>query len=147
MPKLIIRDIQEDDLPAVMEIEQISFTIPWSEQDFLNEMYKKSALSKVAVFEENIIGYLCVNYHLHESHILNLAVHPDFRRQGVATILMAEATRELKKRGCAFMYLKVRVSNTGTQRFYELLGFTVENTRKKYYDNPDEDALVMIRRL
>jgi ribosomal-protein-alanine N-acetyltransferase len=147
MPKLIIRDIQEDDLPAVMEIEQISFTAPWSEQDFLNEMYNKSALSKVAVFEGNIIGYLCVNYHLHESHILNLAVHPDFRRKGVATILMAEATRELKKRGCAFMHLKVRVSNTGTHRFYELIGFTVESTRKKYYDNPDEDALVMIRRL
>jgi ribosomal-protein-alanine N-acetyltransferase len=147
MPKLIIRDIQEDDLPAVMEIEKISFTAPWSEQDFLNEMYKKNALSKVAVIEGNIIGYISVNYHLHESHILNLAVHPDFRRQGIATILMGDVTKELKKRGCAFMYLKVRVSNTGTQRFYELLGFKVESIRKKYYDNPDENALVMIRRL
>jgi ribosomal-protein-alanine N-acetyltransferase len=147
MPKLIIRNIQEEDLPAILEIEKISFTAPWSEQDFLNEIYKKNALSKVAVFDGNVIGYICVNYRLHESHILNLAVHPDFRRQGVATILMAEVTKELQKRGCAFMYLKVRVSSTGTQRFYELLGFKVESIRKKYYDNPDEDALVMVRRL
>jgi ribosomal-protein-alanine N-acetyltransferase len=147
MSKLIIRNMQENDIPAILEIEQISFTAPWSIQDFLNEMYKKNALSKVAVFDGNITGYICVNYHLHESHILNLAVHPDFRRQGVASTLMDEAIRELNKKGCAFMYLKVRASNTGAQRFYELLGFKVESIRKKYYGNPDEDALIMMRRL
>lgn len=130
-----------------MEIEQISFTTPWSEQDFLNETYKKNALSKVAVFEGNIIGYLCASYLHHESHILNLAAHPDFRRRGVATILMNEAIRELKKKGCVFMYLKVRPSNTVAQKFYKLFGFKVETIRKKYYGDPDEDALLMMRRL
>jgi len=147
MPKIIIRDMQEDDIPAILKIEQISFTTPWSEQDFLNEIYKKNVLSKVAMFEENIIGHICVNHHAHESHILNLAVHPDFRRQGVATILMEYAIGELEKRGCAFMHLKVRISNTGAQKFYELLGFKVEGIRKKFYGNPDEDALLMMRRL
>jgi ribosomal-protein-alanine N-acetyltransferase len=147
MSKLIIRDMQEDDISAILEIEEISFTTPWSEQDFLNELHKKDVLLKVAVFEGNIIGYLCVNHHLHESHILNLAVHPDFRRRGIASILMEEAIRELEKMDCVFMYLKVRVSNTGAQRFYELLGFKVESIRKKYYGNPDEDALLMMRRL
>ena len=139
--------MKEDDIPSVLGIEEISFAAPWSEKDFLNELYNKSALTKVAAFEDNIIGYICINYHLHESQILNLAVHPDFRRRGVATILMDEAIRELRKRRCVFMYLKVRVSNTGAQKFYELLGFKVESVRKKYYANPDEDALVMIRRL
>jgi ribosomal-protein-alanine N-acetyltransferase len=74
-------------------------------------------------------------------------VHPDFRRQGVATILMNEAIRELKKKGCVFMYIKVRVSNAGAQKFYELFGFKVETIRKKYYDKPDEDALLMMGRL
>jgi ribosomal-protein-alanine N-acetyltransferase len=147
MPKLIIRDIQKDDIPAILKIEQVSFTTPWSEQDFLYEIYKKNVLSKVAVFWGNIIGYICVNHLAHESHILNLAVHPDFRRQGVATILMEEAIGELKKSRCAFMYLKVRVSNTGAQGFYELLGFKAEGIRKKYYVNPDEDALIMMLRL
>jgi ribosomal-protein-alanine N-acetyltransferase len=147
MSKLTIRNIQENDIPAVLEIEQISFTTPWSEQDFLNEMYKKNILLKVAVSEDNIIGYICVNYHLYESNILDLAVHPDYRRRGVATILMDEAIRELKKKGCAFMLLKVRVSNTIAQRFYELFGFKVEGIRKKFYGTPDEDALMMMRRL
>ena len=147
MNKLIIRDMQEDDIPAILEIEQISFSTPWSKQSFLNEMYNKHAFSKVAVFEENVIGYICANYLLHESHILNLAVHPAFRKQGFATILMNEAIRELKKKGCIFMYLKVRVSNTSAQKFYGFFGFKVESIRKKYYGNPDEDALLMMGRL
>jgi ribosomal-protein-alanine N-acetyltransferase len=139
--------MKEDDIPVVLEIEEISFATPWSEKDFLSELYNKSALTKVAAFEGNIIGYICVTFRAHESHILNLAVHPDFKRRGVATILVDGTIRELKKRGCVFMHLKVRVSNTGAQKFYELLGFKVESIRKKYYDKPDEDALMMIRRL
>ncbi len=147
MHKLFIRDMKEDDIHAILEIEQISFSTPWSKESFLNEVYKKYAFSKVALFEGNIIGYICANYLHHESHILNLAVHPDFRRRGVATILMSKAMRELKEKGCVFMYLEVRVSNTGAQRFYERFGFKTETIRKKYYGNPDEDALLMIGRL
>ena len=139
--------MQEDDIPAILKIEQISFSTPWSKESFLNEIYKKYAFSKVAVFEGNIIGYICTNYLLHESHILNLAVHPDFWRRGVATILMNESIRELKEKGCVFMYLEVRISNTGAQRFYERFGFKIETIRKKYYGNPDEDALLMMARL
>jgi ribosomal-protein-alanine N-acetyltransferase len=147
MDKLIIRDMREDDIPAVVKIEQISFSTPWSEQSFFDELYKKYALSKVAVFTRKIIGYISADYQLHEAYILNLAVHPDFRRRGVATILMNDVTRELKKRGCVFLYLKVRVSNTGAKKFYERFGFKTEGIRKKYYGTPDEDALLMMGRL
>jgi len=147
MNKLIIRDMREYDVPSILEIEQISFTTPWSEQSFLNEIYKKYAFSRVAVFEEKIIGFICVNYLLHESHLLDLAVHPDFRRRGVATVLMDEAMNGLKKMGCVFVYLEVRVSNTGAQKFYERFGFKVDGIRRKYYGNPDEDALLMMGRL
>jgi len=144
---LLIRNMQEDDIPAIIAIEKISFSTPWSEQHFLNEIYNKYAFSKVAVSDAKVIGYICATYLLHESHILNLAVDPDFRRRGVATRLMNEATRELKERGCVFMYLKVRASNAGAQKFYELFGFKAETVRKKYYGNPDEDALLMMGRL
>jgi [ribosomal protein S18]-alanine N-acetyltransferase len=147
MSKLIIRDIQKDDIPAILEIEQVSFPAPWYKESFLGEIYQKQAISKVAVFEDTVIGYLCANYVLHESYILKLAVHPDFRRQGVATILMHEAMRELKQKGCVFMYLKVRESNLSAKMYYEQFGFQIETIRKKYYDNPDEDALLMIGRL
>jgi ribosomal-protein-alanine N-acetyltransferase len=137
----------EGDIPEIMGIEHSSFSSPWATISFLGEVYKKNAFSNVALFEGNVIGYICINYLLHESHILNLAVHERFRRRGVATILMNETLKELKKKGCAFMYLEVRASNAGAKKFYELFGFTVESIRKKYYANPDEDALLMMGRI
>ena len=147
MDKLIIRDMKESDLPAVLAIEQISFSTPYSKEYFLNEIYKKHALVKVALFEGSVIGYLCADYENHEAQILNLAIDPYFRRRGAATILMTQAIRNLKKKGCVFAYLVVRVSNTGAQKFYERFGFTIEAIRKKYYSDPDEDALQMMGRL
>ena len=146
MSDLVIREMTEDDLPGILEIERISFSTPWSEYSFLNELYKKYAISRTAVFEQNIVGYICTNYVLHEAHILNLAVHPDFRRQKIATVLMDEALRELKKKGCVFIYLEVRASNTGAIKFYESFEFKVADIRKKYYINPTEDALLMMGR-
>jgi [ribosomal protein S18]-alanine N-acetyltransferase len=147
MAELIIREMQEDDISAIMEIERSSFTTPWLEISFLSEIYKKNGISKVALFEGKLIGYVCVNYVLHESHLLNLAVHQDFRKQGVGTILMNEILSELKKRGCVFVYLEVRVSNTAAQAFYERFGFRAESRRKKYYAHPNEDALLMLGRI
>jgi [ribosomal protein S18]-alanine N-acetyltransferase len=147
MPKLTIRDMRKDDIPAIWEIEQASFPAPWFRESFLMEIYNKEVISKAAVFEDRVIGYLCAEYRLYESFILKLAVHPDFRRQGVATILMREAMKELKEKGCVFMYLKVRKSNVSAREFYDLFGFQIETIRKKYYDNPDEDALLMMGRL
>jgi len=146
MSELILREMHEDDLPEILKIERESFSTPWSEYSFLNEIYKKYAISRVAMFERNIVGYICTNYVLHEAHILNLAVHPDFRRQGIATVMMDEALKELKKKGCVFIYLEVRASNTGAIKFYELFKFKVVDVRKKYYIDPNEDALLMMGR-
>ena len=147
MDKLIIRDMEEGDLPAVLAIEQISFSTPYSKEYFLSELYKKHAMVKVAIFEEHVIGYLCAYYENHEAQILNLAIEPDFRRRGAATILMTQAMRKFKKAGCVFIYLVVRASNIGAQKFYEHFGFTFDTIRKKYYSDPDEDALQMMGRL
>jgi len=147
MADIVIRPMAEEDIPEIMGIERSSFSTPWSEISFLSEVYKKNAFSNVALFEGNVIGYICVNYLLHESHILNLAIHERFRRRGVATILMNETLKELKKKGCVFMYLEARASNIAAQKFYELFGFTVESIRKRYYTNPDEDALLMMGRV
>jgi [ribosomal protein S18]-alanine N-acetyltransferase len=147
MAELIIREMQEDDIPAIMEIERSSFTTPWSEISFLSEIYKKNGISKVVYVEGKLIGYICANHVLHESHLLNLAVHQDFRKQGVGTILMNEILGGLKKKGCVFVYLEVRASNTGAQAFYGRFGFKAENRRKKYYAHPNEDAILMMGRI
>jgi ribosomal-protein-alanine N-acetyltransferase len=147
MVRPIIRSMQENDIPAIVEIEQDSFATPWPGQSFIEEICKKYAFSKVAVLEEKVIGYACADYALHESRILKLAVHQDFRRRGVATMLMNEMMAELKNKGCVFMYLKVRASNKAAQKFYELFGFKIETVRKKYYDDPAEEALLMMARI
>jgi ribosomal-protein-alanine N-acetyltransferase len=132
-----------DDVPRVLEIERMSFTSPWSEAAFLQEINKHYALSQVAEFRHEVIGYMCVNYLFDEGHILNLAVHPDFRRQGVAAFLMKDALNILKEKGCRFFYLEVRVSNLVAKTFYERLGFSVVAFRKRYYVSPEEDAALM----
>jgi ribosomal-protein-alanine N-acetyltransferase len=147
MLKPIIRNMQEDDISAILEIEQDSFGAPWPGQSFIDEIRRKYAFSKVAVLGREVIGYACADYELHESRILKLAVHGDFRRRGVATMLMNEIIEELKKKGCVFMYLKVRASNTAAQKFYEFFGFKVETVRKKYYEDPAEEALLMMGRI
>jgi ribosomal-protein-alanine N-acetyltransferase len=128
-----------------MEIEEASFTSPWSELSFLNEMYNTDALSKVALVQNRVVGYICTRSVLNEGHIMNLAVHHDFRRRGIATILMNAVMEELKEKGCNLLYLEVRVSNLDAIKFYEHFGFKVASFRRKFYSSPSEDGALMMR--
>jgi len=139
--------MRERDIPAVLKIERTSFSTPWSEEAFHQEIRKPYALSKVAVLEDSIIGYICINIIFDDCHILNLAVHPDFRKRGIATALMKEILNESGEKRCRFFYLEVRASNTGAKTFYERLGFNIAGVRKNYYVSPDEDALLMVLRV
>jgi ribosomal-protein-alanine N-acetyltransferase len=147
MIELRIREMLESDIPEVLKIERISFTTPWNETAFYNEIYHPHALSKVAVIRDKVIGYICVRHIINECHILNLAVHPDLRRRGVATALVRETLDELREMGCRFLYLEVRASNTEAREFYEHLGFRPVGVRRNYYTLPTEDALVMVLEL
>jgi ribosomal-protein-alanine N-acetyltransferase len=137
--------MQPSDIKDILEIECNSFATPWSELSFLNEMTNLQSITKVAVSVNNVIGYICTKYILDEGHILNLAVLHDFRRQGVATILMNYVLDELKEKGCRFLYLEVRVSNQTAIKFYERFGFRIVSLRKNYYNSPTEDAALMMR--
>ena len=137
--------MQPHDIRAIMEIEQSSFTAPWSELSFINEIYNTDSVAKVALLENNVVGYICTRYVLDECHILNLAVHEDFRRRGIATELMNTMLRESKEKACRLLYLEVRVSNLEAIKFYERFGFKVASFRRKYYSSPNEDAALMMR--
>ena len=135
------------DVSEVVEIERMSFTAPWSEAAFLGEILKLYSLTKVAALRGKIIGYICVEHIMDEGHILNLAVHPDFRRHGIGKKLLEEVMDELKKNDCRSLYLEVRVSNPGARKFYERSGFRVVGIRRNYYASPIEDADLMMRGL
>lgn len=152
MTELTIRELRESDIPFVIEIERISFTTPWSEILFFNEIYKQRSIAKVAIMEETcsvqrVVGYICANHVADEGHILNLAVHPDFRKKGIAKTLVENILEELKETDCRFLYLEVRASNYAARELYEGFGFSVVGTRKGYYAEPKEDAVIMSLRL
>lgn len=141
---LFIRNMWWSDIPHVLKIERMSFSTPWNEMAFLNEIYNTSSIVKVAVYESKIVGYICANSVIDEGHILNIAVSPDMRRRGIATAMLEKVIDELKKRGCKSVYLEVRASNTVAIRFYENFGFISVGVRRNYYTLPKEDAVVMM---
>jgi len=144
MKQVFIRDMQEEDIQSVLKIEKMSFSFPWAESSFFNEVHKPRSLTKVAVVDDEIAGYLCAEYVLDEGHVLDLAIHPDYRRMGIATALVEHILEELKERACRFLYLEVRASNYLAKRLYQGFGFRIVGTRKKYYVSPIEDAVIMM---
>lgn len=147
MEEFVIRQMTEADIKAVVGIEQDSFSIPWSETSFLNEILNPHSNSKVAVIGEKIAGYVCASLIADEGHILNLSVHPDFRRKGIAKALVQETIVELREDGCRILYLEVRASNDAASRLYQGFGFRIFSMRKAYYTDPVEDAVIMYAQL
>ncbi len=149
MPDLLIRKADASDLPEIMEIENTSFTLPWSQGSFKYELMHKETVFTVAVLNGKIIGYICARIIIDTVHILNLAVAPEFRRTGSASALLQNALEEFKKsaQGVNFVILEVRESNTPAIRLYEKFRFNIMYKRRHYYQMPDEDAVVMGKEL
>ncbi len=144
MNDLIIRQMKEEDIPTVVEIEKISFTTPWSETSFHNEIYNPRSTARCAIMGQRLAGFVCASQVADEGHILDLAVHPDFRRKGIAKALVQNIIEELRENACRFLYLEVRASNDIARKFYEGIGFRVVGTRKSYYLKPEEDAIILM---
>lgn len=142
-----IREMREADIATIVEIENISFSTPWSSYSFKKEIYKPYSIPKVAVINNRVVGYICVERIIDEAHILNLAVHPDFRKIGIGSLLVSNILEELRSTGCRYVYLEVRASNIAAKRLYERFGFKVIGIRKHYYIRPEEDAYVMMLEL
>ncbi len=132
-----IRQAVEADVRAIAEIQfACPETAQWPVSDYLRQD------CWVAEVDDRVAGYLvCRAVAPDEREILNIAVHPDFRRRGIArTLLEAECNRNL-----ANCFLEVRASNKAARELYSVMGFTEEGLRREYYDNPLESGIVMKR--
>jgi len=139
--------VPELDLDAVLEIEQASFTNPWTRDMYLAELENRG-ISYCYVIRSaagRVIGFCSFWRVLDELHINNLAVMPAERGAGAGTALLREILREGGRLGAKRATLEVRRSNTAALRLYERLGFSVAGVRRAYYTNPVEDALVLWR--
>jgi len=135
-------------LENVVDIEQESFTDPWSADAWLAEFTYHDSWCYVAIDEQGkVAGALALRQVLDEVHVMKLAVRSDARRLGIATALTGFGLGELRKKGCRRAVLELRNSNHAAAAFYRKLGFSPEGVRKGYYRNPAEDALLMGRKL
>jgi ribosomal-protein-alanine N-acetyltransferase len=140
--------MNEADIPSVLEIDQLSFPIPWSERTYKYELDNNRASTlRVAEVNENgvqrIIGYIGYWFIIDEAHISTIAVHPDFRRLGVGDLLFRAALNSAIEDGALIMTLEVRVSNHNAVNLYRKYGFEVIGDRPRYYRDNNEDALIM----
>jgi ribosomal-protein-alanine N-acetyltransferase len=143
LTNIVIDDLKAEDLNSVLEIERASFTTPWSEISFFNELKKPGSIVRAARKGGRIVGYIFASRILDEGHILDLAVHANFRRLGVATALVSHVIERLGGEGCRFIFLEVRESNSPALKMYSKSGFERIGIRKRYYASPEEDAVIM----
>lgn len=142
---MTIVDMAERHLAALAEIEKACFHAPWSENALREELGK--GLFLVAERDATAVGYVGCQTVLDEGYITNVAVTPEARRQGVARALLHELAERVKAEKLAFVTLEVRRSNAAAIALYESMNYESVGTRKNFYENPTEDAVLMTWKL
>lgn len=134
-----------DDLPDLLAIESASFAQPWTKVSFLSELSKVPPSLYVIRRETSfcILGYICFWLVADELQMLNLAVRPDYRQQGLGRQLMSFLLTQAKEKNVSKVLLEVRPSNQVAIALYRSLGFKILYRRPGYYEPEGEDALVM----
>ena len=140
---MIITKMCECHVPQIAELEKLCFNDPWSEKSIASELDNKLSLWLVAVENEKVIGYVGSQTVLGETDMMNIATHPDYRKQGIATGLIVRLVGALELRGSHSLMLEVRASNINAISVYKKLDFIEVGRRKNYYKNPKEDALIL----
>jgi ribosomal-protein-alanine N-acetyltransferase len=145
--RLLIRRAGLADVAAIWAIERVSFPNPWSRWSFLGELGLRNSHTLVAGPPPpqawQTWGYLIFWVVLEEMHILNLAVHPEHRRRGIARRLLAEGLAQARALGAELAWLEVRPSNLAARALYQSFGFKEVGRRLHYYDDTKEDALLL----
>ena len=133
----------EAHVAAVAALECCCFSAPWSEQSVREELSNPLSLWLVALLDGQLAGYVGSQTVLDEADMMNLAVDPACRRQGIARALVEALTAALAERGVRSLTLEVRASNEGAIALYRTLGFAQVGRRPNYYTKPREDALIL----
>jgi tRNA threonylcarbamoyl adenosine modification protein YeaZ/ribosomal-protein-alanine acetyltransferase len=141
--RLHLRRAVPDDLPAVVRIENASFSSPWSEQSLREELSGRiGSHFFVAELDGEIAGYIGTWMFAGEAHICTIAVAPEYRRGGLGEIMLLTMLDTARQYGNPYAILEYRVGNTGAAALYEKLGFAYVHRRRGYYQDTNEDAIV-----
>ena len=140
-----VRIIECEDIKQIAELEKVCFSEPWS-VDTLLDAYKNGTRFLVAVSGDKVLGYAGISCILDEGYITNVAVFPEYRKNGVGKAIMNAVLNLAESLDLSFVSLEVRVSNNAAISLYEKLGFKTEAKRPRFYRNPEEDAYIMTKR-
>jgi ribosomal-protein-alanine N-acetyltransferase len=141
---LRIEPMTLDDIPAVHAIERASFSVPWPDDAYRNEIQtNRLATYVVARADDAVIGFAGLWIMVDEAHITTFAVHPGWRRRGIGERLLLSLLDLAVARRAREATLEVRLSNMPARRLYEKYGFRPVGIRPRYYSNDGEDALIM----
>lgn len=138
-----IRWMIRRDMPEVLEIENQSFEFPWSEEDFIRCLRQRNCIGMVAEYEERVVGFMVYELHKARLHILNFAVHRDFRRRGVGCALVTKLAGKLSHQRRNKILLEVRETNLVAQLFFRKNGFRALSVLRDFYEDTTEDAYLM----
>lgn len=138
-----IRIMTAREVPRVAELEKLCFSQPWSEKSVAGELENPLSLWLVAMEGERLAGYVGSQTVMDETDMMNLAVAPQYRRQGVGEALVNALAASLKDLGSRCLTLEVRDSNEAARALYGKLGFREIGRRRGYYRDPREDALIL----
>ena len=143
----VIEPLAHDDIDDVLALEETSFTNPWTRAMYLAELENSDVSFCFLVRDANrrAIGFCSFWRVLDELHINNLAVLPEFRRKGIASMLLQFVVRKGVALGARRATLEVRRSNEAARLLYGRFGFSVSGVRRDYYSKPVEDALILWR--
>ena len=142
-----IEKMTADHVFQIAELEKLCFSAPWSEKSIASELTNPLSYWLVALDGEKLAGYIGSQSVMGESDMMNVAVSPDYRRQGIGEGLVKALCDRLKEQGNTCLTLEVRVSNAPAIALYEKLGFVEVGCRPNYYHNPKEDALILRKEL
>ena len=140
---MIIREMNASDVTAIAELEKCCFSDPWSENSIASELNNPLSYWLVAEVDGEVAGYVGSQSVLDAADMMNLAVSPKYRKQGIGQALVENLVQHLQQNNVIALLLEVRVSNAPAIALYEKLGFIQVGRRPNYYHNPREDALIL----
>ena len=140
-----ILPMTSEHMEKLAELEKLCFSRPWSREALIEELTNPVAAFFTAVEGREILGYSGMHCAGGECYLDNLAVFPQYRRQGVGKALLRALEEEARKRGGEFLSLEVRASNESAISLYQSRGFQEVGRRKHFYTDPQEDALILTK--